>query len=468
MPDRPRNLSRGVPDEGDGRRRALANEQRLLALGDAVDQRTGASRHRRQHLEKPRRRRGRIAAISAVVVVVLIAGVIGGGYLYARYRFDKIPKVHVAGLKYTVPGKPFNILSIGSDSRVGLSGKVAQETGASTGVAGQRSDVVKIIHVDPTNQTITMLSIPRDTVVTLLANTNLYGRFNRINVNYGNGPALLAQTITANFGIPINHVIQVSFGGLINAAEAIGGVYLDFPYASRDVESGLVVGHPGCHLINGFQALAVARSRHFLYSPSNRPWPHDGAALYNNGDLTTLYNDGWVLDPTSDYGRIDRQNAFLRAMFDRVKSQLGNPVAINSFLANLPQGVTIDSNFTFSEMIGLALKFHSFNMNSMRTYTLPTYSGMLGAADVLYVQEPQTQQLLTQIFGTSLLRPTNPPPTPSGATPMPPVIPVTTTTAPATTTSHGGSGKKSTTTTAPVTTTTVRAYPWDPVPCTPH
>ena len=71
-------------------------------------------------------------------------------------------------------------------------------------------------------------------MVTLLANQSLYGKFNRINVNFGNGPSLLAQTITANFGIPINHMILVSFAGLINAADAIGGVYLDFPYPARD------------------------------------------------------------------------------------------------------------------------------------------------------------------------------------------------------------------------------------------
>jgi len=107
---------------------------------------------------------------------------------------------------------------------VGLSGYVAAQTGASTGQAsGQRSDVVKIMHVNPANGTITVLSIPRDTVTTLLANQGLYGKANRLNVNFGTGPSLLAQTITANFGIPIAHTIVVGFAGIINAANAIGG-----------------------------------------------------------------------------------------------------------------------------------------------------------------------------------------------------------------------------------------------------
>ena len=461
MSDERNGASRGTPENFD-------------AQGNDVDQPSDAPRHRRAR-PHGRRRWGKIVAISAIVVVVVITGIAGGGYLYARYRFDQIPRIKVDHITYPVPGQPFNILSVGSDSRTGLTGKVAQETGAS-GVSGQRSDVVKIIHIDPENRTITMLSIPRDTVVTLLANQGLFGRFNRINVNYGNGPSLLAQTITANFGIPINHVIQVSFGGLINAAEAIGGVYLDFSNSAHDVMSGLAITHPGCQLVNGFQALALARSRHYLYSPTNRPWPKDGAALYQQGDLSALAGDGWYYDGSSDYGRIIRQNVFLRAMFDRVKRSLANPLRINSFLANLPKGVTIDSTFTFNEMIGLALKFHNYNTATMQTYTLPTYPGMLGAADVLFVQEPQTEQLLTQIFGSSLRRPTNPPPTPSGSTPMPAVTPVTTTTlahTTTTTTPSSGSGakhKSTTTTTHPVTTTTnpslaVPAY--DPVPCTP-
>ena len=126
-----------------------------------------------------------------------------------------------------------------------------------------------------------MLSIPRDTVVTLLANQSLYGKFNRINVNFGNGPSLLAQTITANFGIPINQIVG-ELRGLINAADAIGGVYLDFPYPSWDPYSGLRILHPGCQLVEGFQALAVVRSRHFYYNveqprscPTAQRRPHD-------------------------------------------------------------------------------------------------------------------------------------------------------------------------------------------------
>ncbi len=432
------------PSGPDGGHRRIANEERLKALGQAIDSRQNPGAARR-----PRRsgHRGRnVTIVSLAVVVVLALVVVGGGYLYAQWRFGQIPKVHVAGEQPTVSGQPINILEIGSDSRAGLTGALANQTGAST-VAGQRSDVVKIMRVDPAAGTITVLSIPRDTVVTLLANQSLYGKFNRINVNYGNGPSLLAQTITANLGIPINHVVQVSFGGLINAADAIGGVYLDFPYPAKDAYSGLNIPHAGCQLVTGFQALAVARSRHFQW----------------------FQNGVWNYDGTSDFGRIDRQNAFIRALISRAKSEITNPIALNDFLSKIPQGITLDSGFSLNELVGLAWKFHSFNPANMRTYTLPTVAATVNPlGDVLFVDQPAAQQLLVNIFGSSLITPTNPPPNAQLQTPPPPVVTTTTTTVPAsTTTTHratsAASGGGTTTTTIPQTS----GQYFDPVPCHP-
>src|ERR1700690_2244077 len=117
-------------------RRGIANEGRLMALGDAVDRQSGRTPKRRR-----RRRRGRAWLIAGLSVLVLIVGVLGGGYLYANWRFDAFPRFKNLQLTYPVPGQPFNILAVGSDSRAGLSGAVAAQTGASSGsVGGQRSD----------------------------------------------------------------------------------------------------------------------------------------------------------------------------------------------------------------------------------------------------------------------------------------------------------------------------------------
>jgi LCP family protein required for cell wall assembly len=359
---------------------------------------------------------------------------------------------------------------IGSDSRAGLTGLLARQTGAATdSVDGQRSDSVKIIHVDPSAGTINMISIPRDTVVSLLANQSLYGQFNRINVNFGSGPSLLAQTITANFGIPINQTVVVSFAGLVNAADALGGVYLDFRYPSWDPYSGLRVLHPGCQLITGFQTLAISRSRHFYYNVDHaKTFPPVIWGSTNEG-ASELYNAGWMYDPTSDFGRIDRQDAFMRAMIERAKT-LYNPLTLNSFLSKIPQGVALDQNFTLHELIGLAVRFHGINPNSIQTWTLPTTAvNNTALGDVLYVEQPETQQMLVDVFGSQLETPSNPPPNEAGETPLPPVVtPTTTTTAPATTTTKGQSGATTTTKPAGTPNPTLTSVPdYDPVPCTP-
>ena len=449
----------GFPRGQAGRQssKGLANASRLAALGAAIDQKAGV-----KHKDKTpkaartgwRRHRGWwISGISVVAAIVLL---VGGVYFYAVYQLNHIIKVNVAGEVHTIGNQPFNILEIGSDSRAGLTGWLANQTGASTGQAGgQRSDVVKIMHVDPRTRTITVLSIPRDTMTTLLANQSTYGRFNRINVNFGNGPSLLAQTITANFGIPIAHTVVVSFLGVISATDAIGGVYMDFPYPAKDTYSGLNITHAGCQLVTNLTALELVRSRHYQW--------------YENG--------GWTTDVTSDYGRIYRQNEFLKAMIDKAKS-VYNPVTLASFISKLTSGIAVDSNFSAGEMIGLAEKFHSINVANLQTYTLPTTPGTLGSlGDILFVQEPELQQTLYKIFGSQLLKPTNPPPVDSAGDTPGWSVPTTTSTAKTASVVIPAKGhflvnlaaSSSTATTAPpTTTTTVEGDQYfDPTPCNP-
>ena len=188
------------------------------------------------------------------------------------------------------------------------------------------------------------------------------------------------RTIEANFGIPINHVIQVDFGGLAGAVNALGGIYMSFPYPARTTgtrPSTSTTRAASCS--TGSEALAVARSRHFHYQ-ENGQWHYDG---------------------TSDFGRIDRQNQFLRALIDRAKSEANNLLGITNFLSVIPHGIAIDDTFGYNELLGLALKFHTFNPTTMAAYTLPTVSGYTASSmgDVLFVDQPVAQQMLVRIFG---------------------------------------------------------------------
>jgi hypothetical protein len=218
--------------------------------------------------------------------------------------------------------------------------------------------------------------------------------------------------------------------------------------------------------VQGFQALAVTRSRHFYYNVD-----HATSFPNLNDSYDELYNLGWLYDGTSDFGRIDRQGDFLRAMVDQAR-KLYNPFTINSFLSKLPQGITLDQTFSLRELIGLAVRFHNINANSILTYTLPTIAANNTAlGDVLYVDQPYAQEQLVSIFGSELETPTNPPPNTALQSVAPPVVAVTTTSTSTTTTVPPHKKKHAPGATTTTTTTTLNptlAQPsFDPRPCSP-
>ncbi|HVA07505.1 MAG TPA: LCP family protein [Acidimicrobiales bacterium] len=403
----------------------LANESGLRNLGARIDQQKGRTRRGRRRWSAQRK------IVTVLTALVVLAGLaVAGGYGYLRYRYDQIHKVHVADEVAVQNGGPFTILVIGSDSRVGEN---SAQFGSTAQVQGQRSDVIQLWRATPATKQLQIISVPRDTVVSMVGNdVQRFGTYNRINSAFNSGANQLVQTITANLGVPINHVVEVDFAGFQGAVDALGGVYMNFNYPAKDSYSGLNITATGCQLLNGNQALAVARARHFEY--------------YSSGY--------WHYDPTSDFGRIQRQDAFIRSLIAAAKSKV-NPLTVNAFIGSIHNGVSIDDGFGLNELIGLAETYHSFNPNGLVAQTLPTQSSSAfgGLGDVLAVDQPAAQQTLVNIFGSSLVSPTNPPPNVDGVPEPPPAV-TPTTVAPSTTG-----------TTQPASATQQATY--NPTPCTP-
>ena len=372
-----------------------------------------------------------------IIIVVLALVAAGGLYGYLRYRFDQIHKVAVPSLSTAAAaaGAPYNVLLVGSDSRQGESASQASQFGSAGVVTGQRSDVIKIVHIDPGAGTARILDIPRDTIVPLSGTPLSYGRINRINVPFGMSADALVQTIQNTFGIPIAHYVEISFTGFEGAVDAVGGVYLDFPYPARDAYSGLNVTQTGCQLVGGTTALAVARARHYQY--------------YKNGY--------WQYDPSSDFGRIQRQDGFLKALVNQAESRY-NPLTVNAFLGSVVHDLTIDDTFSLADLVSLSQRYHAFSPSTLQSYTLPAYSVGYWSSfgDVLFVKEPDAQAAITQFLGQAPSAPTTPPIGPSGYAVTVPQGGVTTTVAPAV------PGRTATTTT-----TAPPPADFDPTPCTP-
>jgi LCP family protein required for cell wall assembly len=355
----------------------VANESGLKALGARIDDASSKSRVRRSG--RPKWSNGRKAVVGLLSLIVLVVAVGGGGYAYLWYRYNQINKVHINDEVTAANGAPFTILVIGSDTRVGESAAGAKAFGSSSLVTGQRSDVVQLWRVTPSTRQIQIVSIPRDTVVSMLgADKAQYGTYNRINSSYNSGADQLVKTITANLGIPINHVVQVDFEGFQSSVNALGGIYLNFNYPARDAYSGLNITTTGCQLLNGAQALAVARARHYQY--------------YANGY--------WHTDPTSDFGRIQRQDTFLKSLISSAKSKV-NPLTVNAFIGSIHEGVQIDDGFGLNELIGLALDYHS-GMCSWSTSRAPRRCWSTSSATAC--RRPPTRHLMRR--GTRIhLRP---------------------------------------------------------------
>lgn len=380
-----------------------------------------------------KRRALKWSLISLSVLVVVALGLAGGIWYYIN---DQIGHIHhfssVKGLRVDPPpNAPMDILLIGSDSRafVNSTPGAAQHFGSGSVVTGQRSDVIIIARLIPASDKIVMLSIPRDTWVPIYGT----GGDQRINTAYNNGPTRLVKTITSDFGIPIDHVIQANFPGFANIVTALGGVYLNFPDQVLDIETGLHIKTTGCQLVDGGEALAFVRSRHLEYrKTSSDPWNYDGM---------------------SDWSRIRRQQAFFHAVINRAHQQLTNIPAMLSFIGAVTHDLIVDRGLTTNLIERLGWHYRHAGNSDLTTMVLPTYGTYVGSAAVLMPAEPYASRVVKAFLNFGL-------PHHAGAT--------TTT----------GAGSTTTTTTGAPTSTVPQDQivfdtpktlpePWNPTPCNP-
>ena len=160
-----------------------------------------------------------------------------------------------------LPENAVTILLLGLDRRPGES-----ET--------SRSDAMLLLHLDPISNTAALLSFARDLWVPLGG----VGEYVKINAGYtygegAGGPAGGAQsardTVQALVNQPIDHVVVITFEGLIKTVDALGGIELEVETEIYDPEYptfdyGYMVAHflPGRQTMDGFTALVYSRTRH--------------------------------------------------------------------------------------------------------------------------------------------------------------------------------------------------------------
>jgi polyisoprenyl-teichoic acid--peptidoglycan teichoic acid transferase len=321
-----------------------------------------------------------------VALVFTISGVVGANIVIDS-KFEQISRVEVK-LAAADPGTPGNFLLIGSDSRAFEStSEQAAAFGSKDAETGQRSDTIMVVHVEPDSRTSVVVSFPRDLWVDIPG----VGKA-KINAAFNYGPQKVIDTLQANFGIPINHYLEVDFATFQGIVDAVGKVPVYLPAEARDEKTGFSVPAAGCYHLDGQQALQYVRSRYLqYYDPDTGEWKN--------------------ADAIPDIGRIGRQQNFIRRIGSLAyRAALGSPLKASELADDVIPKLVVDSALSRSDVFKLVNTFRTVDPsdpNAIEMLTLPTYgSKSSDGQDILLPSDPDAETMIAR------LRTFNPPTTP--------------------------------------------------------
>lgn len=359
---------------------------------------------RRPHRTWPQRL---LLTFTSIMVVVCLAS--AGALAWTYNQASALPRIDLGRvLSDPAPsGEPQNVLLVGIDNGDTLpNGDPVLYGREST----MNTDTIMVLRVDPATKQAAILSLPRDLYVPLAG-----GGKGRINSALAlGGPERLIETIRQNFDIPINHYATVDFAGFRSLVDAVGGVPMYFQWPARDQNTGLFQYDPGCVSLDSVQALAFARSRHFEIQVDGR----------------------WREDATGDFGRIERQQLFIRAALKKaVDRGVRNPFVLKDLLGVAQKNVTLDSQYTVQDIVDLGSQFRNFDPDTLQTFTVPGEPTFVGAASVVMMDSKAAQPILDIFRGIA--------PMPGTGEEPPDTVPAST-----------GAGPSTTATTTPSTSTT--------------
>ncbi|MFF6804667.1 LCP family protein [Streptomyces sp. NPDC012616] len=243
------------------------------------------------------------------------------------------------------PTEAVNLLVLGSDSRSGAANQ-ALGGGDSTGA---RSDTAMVVHIDAGRTTATVVSIPRDTLVTRPScplpdggsTATAYGAM--FNTAYAvGGPVCAVKTVESITGVRMDHYVEVDFSGFAKLVDALGGVTVTTDEDIDDDDSHLHLA-AGTHRLDGARALALARTRHGI-------------------------GDG------SDLGRIGLQQKLVKALLEQVASTdlLTSPTRLYEVADAVTGSLTTDTGLdSLAELTELGRSLKGLSAGNVRTVTMP-------------------------------------------------------------------------------------------------
>lgn len=277
---------------------------------------------------KQRKKRGRLHVFKCFLVTVLvIVGACGAALAaYVYYINSSITRGVDEDLRETLvetkdPGDPFYMLLLGIDRDEDR----AQSSEYGESYSAYRTDTIILARVDPRNKKLTLISIPRDTLVDMGVNGK-----QKINAAYTFGGAAYATEVVSEFaGVDISHYAEIDMDGFAEVVDAVGGVTVDLPVAVYDPDyTGLDLPAGEQHL-DGHTAALLGRTRH----------------AYDD------YGGG-------DFYREANQRMLIGAVADKV---LSSPATMIATVTTLAGYVTTDMDLSY--ILSLASSFTGMNID---------------------------------------------------------------------------------------------------------
>ncbi|MCS0634238.1 LCP family protein [Streptomyces sp. LP05-1] len=301
-----------------------------------------------------RRRRGRAPKNKKVTVAawaatgLVLAGGAGLGYVYLSLN-GNIQSVDInAQLKdddrpQDIDNGSMDVLVLGSDTRSGANSSYGRDEGAA------RSDTAMILHVYEGHKKASVVSIPRDTIVqrpecpTPDGGTAPARHRAMFNTAFETGgPACAVKTVEQMSGIRMDHYIEVDFSGFKKFIDDLGGVEITTTKPIDDKKSHLTLP-AGTHTLDGEQSLGLVRTRKSV-------------------------GDG------SDLGRIQLQQAFMKAFIEQVKSVgiFTNPKKLLDIADSATKAIKPDSELnSVNELASFGRGLSGLGAKDVHMVTLP-------------------------------------------------------------------------------------------------
>lgn len=332
------------------------------------------------------RRRRRLKIAGFALAGVLVLGASGAGWAFWRLN-DNIKSVDInsalgdnrpakiqsaaspeaSATAEALPSGALNILVLGSDSR---SGKENAELGGGDEDSGARSDTAMVVHIDEGRTGATVVSIPRDTLVTRPSCPLESGGSTAVayNVMFNSayavgGPICAVKTVEAMTNVRMDHYVEIDFAGFAKLVDALGGVTVTTDEDIDDEDSHLKL-QAGTHHLDGEQALALARTRHGI-------------------------GDG------SDLGRIGLQQKLVKALLDQISSTdlLAEPTRLYEVADAITGSLTTDTGLdSLTDLIRLGKSLKGLSSDATRTVMMPVVTAPYDSNRVV-ADEPEASEL---------------------------------------------------------------------------